>query len=70
MMKKNTYLLLFCCFMARFASAQQLNAGDLMCVGFNADGNDDLAFAALAAIPTNSTIYFRDDEWDGTQSER
>lgn len=66
MMKKNIYLLLFCCFMAQFASAQQLNAGDLMCVGFNADGNDDLAFAALAAIPANSTIYFRDDEWDGT----
>jgi hypothetical protein len=66
MMKKNIYLLLFCCLMARFATAQQLKAGDLMCVGFNADGNDDMAFAALAAIPANSTIYFRDDEWDGT----
>jgi hypothetical protein len=66
MIKKSIYLILFCCFMARFAAAQQLNAGDLMCVGFNADGNDDMAFVALATIPANTTIYFRDDEWDGT----
>lgn len=40
--------------------------GDLAVVGFNSDGNDDLALVALATIPANTTIYFRDDEWNGT----
>jgi Lamin Tail Domain/Secretion system C-terminal sorting domain len=65
-MMKKIYFLFFCCLITRFAAAQQLNAGDLMCVGFNADGNDDLSFVALTAIPTNTTLYFRDDEWSGT----
>ncbi len=47
----------------------QLNAqvaGDLAIVGFNADGNDDLAIVTLAEIPADRTIYIRDDEWSGT----
>jgi len=41
-------------------------AGDIAVIGFNADGNDDLAIVALAEIPANRTIYLRDDEWSGT----
>ena len=47
----------------------QLNAqvaGDLAIIGFNADGNDDLAIVTLAEIPAERTIYIRDDEWSGT----
>lgn len=50
--------------MSHWLSAQ--NAGDIAVIGFNADGNDDLAIVALAALPSNTTIYFRDDEWGGT----
>lgn len=49
--------------MCHWLSAQ--NAGDIAVIGFNADGNDDLAIVALAALPANTTIYFRDDEWGG-----
>lgn len=41
-------------------------AGDLAIIGFNADGNDDLAIITLAEIPADRTIYIRDDEWSGT----
>lgn len=65
-MKKLLLSLVLCVFMLNLGLSQTLTAGDLMCVGFNADGNDDLSFVALADIPANSTIYFRDDEWTGT----
>ena len=59
----------FCSFLFTFSSfsaqSQTIGTGDLACVGFNADGNDDLSFVALAAIPAGSVVYFRDDEWDG-----
>lgn len=42
----------------------QLNAGELMFVAFNADGDDGFAVAALVDIPANSTIYFNDNEWN------
>lgn len=42
------------------------SAGDIAVIGFNADGNDDLAIVALAELPANRTIYIRDDEWGGT----
>lgn len=43
----------------------QLNAGEIMFVGFNADGSDGFAIVALAEIPASSTIYFTDKEWNG-----
>ena len=43
----------------------QINAGELMFVGFNADGDDGFAVVALAEIPASSTIYFTDKEWNG-----
>jgi hypothetical protein len=43
-----------------------LNVGSIAIVGFNADGNDNLAFVALVDIPAGETIYFEDNEWNGT----
>jgi hypothetical protein len=42
-----------------------LGPGAIAFTGFNADGNDDLAFVALVAIPANETIFFTDNEWNG-----
>ncbi|MEP0984366.1 T9SS type A sorting domain-containing protein [Ekhidna sp.] len=44
----------------------QLTAGDIMFVGYNADGNDGFSILALVDIPANSTIYFTDNEWNGS----
>ncbi len=33
----------------------------------NADGNDDFAMVTFVDIPANTTIYFTDSEWDGSQ---
>jgi hypothetical protein len=48
------------------ASAAITMAGDLMFTGFNADGNDNLAFVLLADYTANTNIYFTDNEWDGS----
>ena len=40
--------------------------GSIAFIGFNADGNDSLAFVALAAIPAGTTIFFSDREWTGS----
>ncbi|MEZ4946014.1 MAG: T9SS type A sorting domain-containing protein [Cyclobacteriaceae bacterium] len=47
-------------------SANAQTSGQVMFVGFNADGNDGFAFAALVDIPANTTIYFNDNEWNGS----
>jgi VCBS repeat-containing protein len=43
-----------------------LGPGSIAFVGFNADGNDDLAFVALDLIPSGTVIYFSDNEWNGS----
>lgn len=43
----------------------QLNAGDIMFVGFNADGTDGFAFATLTLIPAGTTLYITDNNWNG-----
>ncbi len=43
-----------------------LSPGAIAFVGFNADGNDDLAFVALAPIAANEVIRFTDNEWNGS----
>ncbi len=43
-----------------------LTTGDIAFVGYNADGNDDFAFVALAAIAAGERIVFTDNEWNGT----
>lgn len=43
-----------------------LGRGSIAFVGFNSDGNDNLAFAVFEPIPLGTTIFFQDNEWDGT----
>jgi hypothetical protein len=49
-------------------SLAQLTTGDISFVAFNADGDDDFAFVALADIPANTIIYFTDNEPTGATS--
>lgn len=51
--------------MGSWASAQ-LNTGDLSFIGFNADGEDDLALVTFVDIPANTVLFVCDEEWDGT----
>lgn len=44
------------------------SAGDIAFTAFNADGNDDFAFVTLVDIPANTTIWFTDNEWNGTDA--
>jgi uncharacterized protein len=43
-----------------------LATGSIGFVGFNSDGTDNLAFVALAPIPSGEVIFFSDEEWNGT----
>jgi hypothetical protein len=43
-----------------------LSPGSVAIVGFNADGDQDLAMVALAPIPGNTVIYLTDNEWNGS----
>ena len=60
---KFTFLLLLLSFGIQ---AQLTNAGDIAFVGFNADGDDDIAFVTFKDIPANTSIIFCDSEWNGT----
>ncbi len=42
-----------------------LTVGSISFTGFNADGDDDLAFVALTALPGGTEIHFTDNEWTG-----
>ncbi len=44
-----------------------LAPGSIAFVGFNADGNDNIAFVALETLPTGTVIFFQDNEWSGTE---
>lgn len=41
-------------------------AGDIAFTGFNADGNDNFAIVTFVDLAPNTTIWFRDSEWNGT----
>ncbi len=43
-----------------------LGAGSIAIVGFNSDGNDNLAFVALQDIDAGESIIFEDNEWNGS----
>jgi hypothetical protein len=43
-----------------------LAVGSIAFVGYNADGNDNLAFVALEVIAVGEVIYFEDNEWNGS----
>ena len=57
---------LLLCLITYFVQAQLTTAGDIAFVGFNADGDDDIAFVTFKEIPANSTIIFCDSEWNGS----
>jgi hypothetical protein len=40
--------------------------GSIAFTGFNADGNDNLAFVALETIAAGTVITFTDNEWGGS----
>ena len=40
--------------------------GDIAFIAFNADGNDDFAFVTMVDISANMSIYFTDNEWNGS----
>lgn len=53
-------------FIAVATTSFALNTGDIAFTGFNADGDDNLAFVALAPITAGVEIHFTDNEWTGS----
>jgi len=60
--KRLLCLLLLCSHLCMFGQA----TGDIVIIGFNADGDDDLAFVTFSDISPNTNIYFTDREADGS----
>lgn len=73
MKKSISVLILTLCLMVialNAAPAQAaFSAGDGAFLGFNVDGDDDLAFVFFRDIQNGEYIYFTDDEWNGTAFE-
>ena len=68
-MKKNYLCQIYWCLIFTFSLFSETNAqsiGSIVFTAFNADGDDDFAIVALADISANSTIYFTDNESDGS----
>jgi Lamin Tail Domain/Secretion system C-terminal sorting domain/Calx-beta domain len=59
-------LLVTLLFAISVVSYGQLTQGSIAFVGYNADGNDNIAFVALTTISSGETIIFEDNEWNGT----
>jgi hypothetical protein len=58
---------LLCCLgFAAVLNAQLSQTGDIAFVGWNADGDDDVAFVTFKDIEPGTTIYFCDSEWNGS----
>ena len=51
--------------LAAVSSAHAQSAGDLMFTSFNAD-EDGWSMVALANLPANTTVFFTDNEWNGS----
>ncbi|MDA3870753.1 MAG: hypothetical protein PF551_00190, partial [Candidatus Marinimicrobia bacterium] len=64
-MKKVIVLLISVFVLAGFAWGQS-SPGDIAFIAANADGDDDFAFVTLVNIPASTSIYFTDNEWNGT----
>ncbi len=48
------------------ASGSITGPGDVAITGYNADGNDNIAFVLLGDTTPNQVIYFTDNEWNGS----
>ncbi len=44
----------------------QLGPGDILFTGYNADGDDGIAFVCMTDVAAQDTIRFTDEEWDGS----
>jgi hypothetical protein len=53
-------------FLVPWCSYAALTLGNIAFVGYNADGNDNVAFVALVDIAVGEDIIFEDNEWTGT----
>lgn len=47
-------------------SANSTSAANIAFTGFNADGVDNLAFVTLETLAPSTTIFFTDQEWNGS----
>ncbi len=47
------------------ASGSVAGPGDAAIIGYNADGNDNIAFVILGDTTAGQVIYFTDNEWNG-----
>lgn len=67
-MKKKYFLktMLLCCFLLNSVTGNSQSIGDIAFVAFNTDGDKDFSIVILADITPNSTIYFTDDETNGS----
>jgi len=66
-MKKN--YLFWVAFVVTTISFGQLTSGDIAFVAFNADGRNDFAFVTLVDIPEGTSIWFTDNDWQGSEFE-
>lgn len=62
MLKRLAFVFLFV--VPSVGSAQ--TAGQVMFVGFNADGNDGFSFVTLVDLANGTNIRFNDNEWNGS----
>ena len=67
-MKKKHSLrgILLCLFLLNTIICNSQSIGDIAFVAFNTDGDKDFSIVALAEIAPNTTIYFTDDETNGS----
>lgn len=67
-MKKNYSLrgILLCLFLLNTIISISQSTGDISFIGFNTDGDKDFSVVILTEIAPNSTIYFTDDETNGS----
>ena len=57
------FLIVICTAISMNTLAQ--SEGEVMFVGYNADGSDGFAFVTFVPLPNGTTIYFNDNEWNG-----
>lgn len=57
---------IFGLFLLSFTLAKAQNTGEVMFVGFNADGNDGFSFVTLVDLANGANIRFNDNEWNGS----
>lgn len=59
--------IMFLAAMLMCAAVFSQGLGQMAFTAFNADGDDDFAMVTFTEIPANTTIYFSDKEWTGTE---